>query len=313
MYALTYGAICCIFHVYNEEEFFMRKVSYSQYTMWSNCAHAWKLRYVDGHRFDDNSIHTIFGTVCHLVIQDWLDVLYNKSETMARTMYLHDTFKVRLLELFTENIIINEHGAKTFLADKKTLMEFYEQGCQILTYTQNHYKKLFPTEHTKLFAIEYPLDIEVRPGVRYIGYIDIVTYNEETDTYVLYDLKTSRSGWSPQQKKDPLKVGQLLLYKRFFAQQLGVSEKNISVEFVMLKRMVPNTTQFVIPRVSKFEPSNGSPSVNKAWDKFEHFLDTCFTTAGEYVHEQRASPSKEACRWCVYRDKKELCAMGVKS
>jgi hypothetical protein len=289
----------------------MKKVSYSQYTMWANCPHAWRLKYVEGHRFDDSSIHTIFGTCMHEVIQEWLDILYNKSETLAKTVFLHDKFKDRLLQLFKENVLLNEHGEKTFLADKKTLMEFYEQGCQILTHTQNNYKKLFPTENTKLFAIEYPLDIEVRPGVHYIGFIDIVTYNEKTGQYVLYDLKTSKSGWSPQQKKDPLKTGQLLLYKRFFAKQLNINEKDIDVEFIMLKRIVPDTTQFVIPRVSKFEPSNGTPSVNKAWQSFEEFLNTAFDSAGNYVADQRAAPSADTCRWCVYRDKKDLCAVGV--
>lgn len=290
----------------------MRQISYSQFTMWANCAHAWKLRYVDGHKFDDNSIHTIFGTTCHEVIQDWLDVLYNKSETMARTMYLHDKFKDRLLELFRENIVVNEHGEKTFLADKKTLMEFYEQGCQILTYIQANHRKLFPTANTKLFAIEYPLQMEVHPNVKYVGYIDIVTYNEATGKYVLYDLKTSRSGWTQSQKTDPMKVGQLLLYKRFFAQQRMLDEKDISVEFVMLKRTIMENSQFPIPRVSKFEPPNGTPSLNKMWDRFENFISTCFDEQGEYITEQKATPSKEACRWCVYRDKKELCSNGIK-
>lgn len=34
----------------------MRKVSYSQYTMWANCPMAWKLKYVDGHKFDDKDV-----------------------------------------------------------------------------------------------------------------------------------------------------------------------------------------------------------------------------------------------------------------
>lgn len=289
-----------------------KKISYSQYTMWSNCGHAWKLKYVDGHKFDDSSIHTIFGTTCHEVIQEWLDVLYNKSETVAKTMYLHDKFKDRFLQLFKENISINENGEKTFLTDKKTLMEFYEQGCQILTYVQNNYRKLFPTANTKLFAIEHELNMEVKPGVTYIGYIDIVTYNSQTDKYVLYDLKTSRSGWTQDQKSDPDKVGQLLLYKTFFAEQMQIPEDTISVEFVILKRVVAENTQFHIPRVSKFEPPNKTPSLKKNWARFLSFVDACFTDAGEYITDQKPSPSKNNCRWCVYRDKKDLCSFSVK-
>lgn len=289
----------------------MAKISYSQFTMWLNCGHAWKLKYVDGHKLDDTSINTIFGTACHEIIQDWLDVLYNKSETVAKTMYLHDKFKDRLLELFKEHTTVNAEGEKTFLADKKTLMEFYEQGCQILTYIQQHYKKLFPTANTKLFGIEYELTAEVKPGVNYVGFIDIVTHNTATGKYVLYDLKTSRSGWSQSEKSDIKKTSQLLLYKRFFAQQLGIDEKQVSVEFVILKRFVAENTQFHIPRVSKFEPSNGTPSVNKSWNIFQEFVNNAFDDHGNYIIEQTAKPSKDACKWCKFKPHKELCAFGV--
>lgn len=290
----------------------MKKISYSQYSMWANCPHAWKLKYVDGHKLDDSSIHTVFGTAMHETIQEWLDVLYNKSEIMAKTTYLHDGFKDKLLNLFKENTVVMENGEKTFLSDKKTLMEFYEHGCGILTYIQNNYKKLFPTENTKLFGIEYELNMEVRPNVHYVGFIDIVTYNEQTDTYVLYDLKTSRSGWNEYQKKDPIKIGQLLLYKRFFAKQMGIDEKKITVEFVILKRTIFENAQFTIPRVSKFEPSNGTPSVNKSWDRFQAFVDTAFDSEGQYNPNQIATPSKDACKYCKFNGKPELCSFSSK-
>lgn len=289
-----------------------KRISFSQYTMWANCPHAWKLRYIDGHRLDDSSIHTVFGTSMHLVIQEWLDVLYNQSASRAKTVYLHDTFKGRLLELFKENTTVAANGEKVFLADKKTLMEFYEQGCLILTYIQNNYKKIFPTSNVKLFAIEYELKAEVKQNVSYVGFIDIVTYNTLTNKYVLYDLKTSRSGWTQDQKSDPNKIGQLLLYKTFFAKQMGIPEDNISVEFIILKRIVAENTQFHIPRVSKFEPPNKTPSLKKNWNLFQLFVDMAFDDEGNYITEQKATPSKGACRWCVYRDKKELCSFGVK-
>lgn len=289
----------------------MNKISHSQYSLWANCPMAWKLKYVDGHRFDDSSINTIFGTAMHEIIQSWLNTLYNKSESVAKTVYLHDDFKARFISLFKENTVVNESGEKIFLADKKTLMEFYEQGCKILTYVQQNYKKIFPTANTQLFAIEYELKAEVKEGVNYVGYIDIVTYNTTTGKYVLYDLKTSRAGWTPNQKSDPIKVGQLLLYKTFFAEQMGIETDSVSVEFIILKRIISETASFPIPRVSKFEPPNKTPSLKKNWQRFEKFVDTAFDNRGEYITEQIATPSKEACRWCKFKGKKELCSAGV--
>jgi hypothetical protein len=288
-----------------------KKISFSQYTKWLNCPMDWKLHYVDGHKIDNKSIHLAFGTSMHEVIQDWLDTLYNKSETIAKTVYLHDTFKEKLLDLFKEGTTIAESGDKVYLADKKTLMDFYQHGCEILTYLQNNYKKIFPTENVKLHSIEFPLVYEVRPNVNYVGFIDVVTYDEAEDRYTLYDLKTSRSGWSASEKKDPKKVGQLLLYKRFFSKQMGVDERSIDVEFIILKRILFENSEFVIPRVSKFAPPNGSPSVNKAWDSLNNFIDSCFTDAGDYITEQTANPSTDSCRWCVYKNRKDLCPYGV--
>ena len=288
-----------------------KKISYSQFSMWQNCPHAWKLKYVDGHRIDDTSIHTIFGTAMHEVIQEWLDILYNQSETVAKTRYLHDTLKDKLLHLFKENIKLDESGNKTFLTDKPTLYEFYNHGCLILDYIQVNYKKIFPTEYTVLHSIEYPLEITVKNNVTYIGFIDIVTHNTLDDTYKLYDLKTSTSGWSDYQKKDPVKVGQLLLYKRFFAQQLNLSEKQISVEYIILKRTIFENAQYPTPRVSKFEPAHGTPSLNKTWVLFQNFVNTAFDDDGNYINEQIAIPSKDACRFCKFKDRKDLCAVGV--
>lgn len=288
----------------------MKTISYSQFSLWSNCNLAWKLKYVDGHRFDDSTIHTIFGTACHEVIQEWLDVLYNKSETMAKTMYLHDGFKDKLISLFKENITISESGEKVFLTDKNTLMDFYNHGCLILDYIQANYKNIFSTENVKLHSIEYPLEIEVKPNVKYVGFIDIVTYNTFTEEYILYDLKTSTKGWNEYQKKDKVKTGQLLLYKRFFSKQLEILEKNISVVYVILKRTVYETSQFKVPRVSKFEPANGTPSVNVAYQMFKKFVDSCFDDNGNYIHEQAPSPGN-SCRFCVYNNKKDLCSVGT--
>jgi len=289
----------------------MNRISFSQYSMWAGCPWAWKLKYVDGHRIEDNSIHLIFGTAMHEVIQDWLEILYNGSEVKAKTLYLHDNLKDKLLTLFKEATTLDESGEKVFLTDKPTLMEFYEHGCLILDYVQQNYKKIFPTDNVELHSIEFPLEIEVQTGVTYVGFIDIVTYNKKTGKYVLYDLKTSRSGWNDYQKKDPIKTSQLLLYKRFFSQQLDIDESNISVEFIILKRTIFENASFKIPRVSKFEPANGKPSMNKSWELFMNFIKTAFDNEGNYISEQVANPDKNNCRWCVYKDRKDLCPYGV--
>jgi hypothetical protein len=290
----------------------MNKISYSQYSLWANCPLAWKLKYVDGHRIDDTSIHTIFGTAMHEVIQEWLEVLYNQSEKFANNLDLSENLKEKLSNLFKENTKLDDDGNKIFLCDKKELSEFYMQGCLILDYVQQHRKKIFPTQATKLFGIEHELSVEVAPGVVFNGFIDIVTHNTATDKYVVYDLKTSKSGWNDYQKSDPVKLQQILLYKKFLSQTLNIPEDKISTEYIILKRIISETSQYPVPRVSKFEPSNGKPSIKKAWAAMEKFITECFDGEGNYnTSNINPTPSKSNCRWCKFRDKKDLCSHGI--
>jgi len=45
----------------------------------------------------------------------------------------------------------------------------------------------------------------------------------------------------------------------------------------------------------------------------EKFIDNAFDDKGGYVlKEYETNPSKKACRWCEFKDNKELCQDGVK-
>ena len=56
----------------------MKKISYSQYSLWKQCPYQWKLQYVDGIRDYTDSIHTLFGTSMHEVIQAFITVMLKR-------------------------------------------------------------------------------------------------------------------------------------------------------------------------------------------------------------------------------------------
>ena len=216
------------------------------------------------------------------------------------------------MNLFKENTKEDSEGNKIFLCDKKELINFYTQGCLILDYIQEHRKKIFPTQATKLFGIEHEINFEVKKNVFFTGFVDVITHNIATDKYTIYDLKTSKSGWSDYQKSDPIKLHQVLLYKKFLSETLNIPQDNITTEYVILKRIISENSRFTIPRVSKFTPANGKPSVKKAWESIDKFITECFDDNGEYdISKIKASPSKSSCRFCVYKNKKDLCSEGV--
>ena len=60
-----------------------RKISYSQYAMYSTCPKHWELAYVKDLRTFSQSIHTIFGTAFHETLQNYLTVMFEQSVTKA--------------------------------------------------------------------------------------------------------------------------------------------------------------------------------------------------------------------------------------
>jgi hypothetical protein len=296
----------------------MNRVSYSQYKTWVTCPEYWKLKYVDKLDHFNQSIHTIFGTSTHLVIQEWLEnILFNDEHSLvyAQSVDLSDRFKEILIKEAAPHIHrTDKDGNETVLFTKAVLEEFYQHGCLIISYIQQHQAKVFPTENIKLHSIEHYLKADVGKNLTFVGYIDIVTYNEKTEDYVLYDLKTSGKGWSNYKKKDKSTTDQLIIYKKFFSELYDVPLNKIHVSYVILKRELTQT-DFPNPRVSEFVPSNGTVSVNRAWKSFQSFIDTCFNEDGSRIPEQRPDPSKSNCRFCpfnagvcdsVYDEKKEL-------
>jgi hypothetical protein len=288
-----------------------RKVSYSQYTIWKTCPHQWKLSYHDKLKPKESSINLIFGTAIHDTIQTWLKKLYG-GQKAAAYFDLGEFFKERLFELFKKELTVTaEDGTVTHLTDKESLKDIYLDGIAILGHVKRYHKEYFPPK-AKLIGCEVPLEVPLNDALEFVGYIDLVI--EQPDgTIIIYDFKTSRQGWF-YEKKDPIKIHQILLYKRFYSERFGVSEDQIDVQFLILKRKIPEKSEFPIKRLSKFEPASGKISVGKAITGFNEFLETTFAADGTVLVENlKSTPSPKACKYCPYRTKKDLCPDGPRT
>ena len=283
--------------------------SYSQYSMWSNCPAQWDKTYIQKIMKGDPSIHTVFGSAMHDTIQQWLDVVFNRSMLMARTMDLGEILKDRLIVHFKrETTGVNNN--KVYVCDKQTLMEFYDDGVAILTWLQMNLERFFSVMEWSLEGIETRLNVEVKPNVFYRGYLDIVLRHKLTGAIKIIDLKTSTKGWGKWKKDDPIQRDQLLLYKLFYANKYEIPEDTISVDFYILRRKLPEHSDWPIPRVSRFTPSNGKPSMNKMKKRFKNFLDTAYDNEGQFIPNQEHTPSEHACRFCPY-NQTEYCSVGA--
>lgn len=286
-----------------------KRISHTQYNMWSSCPLQWKLTYIDKLMKGEPSIHSVFGSAMHDTIQHWLDVVYNRSMLMARTMDLTDYLKDRMIVHFNR-ATVEENGQKIFVCDKHMLMEFYHDGVAILSALQNDVEKWFSVLEWKLEGVEVPLMVEVQSNVKFRGYLDIVLRHKLTGAIKIIDLKTSTKGWNKWTKNDKPKTDQILLYKQYYAKQHDLPLDAVTVDYYILRRKLPEESDWPIPRISRYAPAHGTPSMNAVRKRFDAFLNSCFDGEGEYISEQKPTPSKSACRFCPY-NQTEHCSVGV--
>jgi hypothetical protein len=131
--------------------------------------------------------------------------------------------------------------------------------------------------------------------------------------YKIIDLKTSTRGWNKYQKSDPMKTSQLIIYKEYYAKQYNVPVDNIEVEFIILKRKLFESSAFPQKRIQKIAPASGNVTRKRVRTSIEKFIDNAFDDDGQYVvKDYETNPSKKSCRWCEFKNNKELCKDGVK-
>ena len=278
--------------------------------MWSQCPHRWKTSYVDGVREYTDSIHTMFGTSMHEVIQAFLTVMYNDSAKLAESLPLNDMLKERMKRNFEQ--IVKANGGEMFCTEKD-MVEFYIHGTEILDFIKKKRAQYFSKRGYELIGIEVPLDYDLPNDIKFVGYIDIVIKDTVRDVIKIYDIKTSTMGWNKYMKADKNKTDQLLLYKQFYSKQFNHPLDKIEVEYFIVKRKLYENLDFPQKRVQKFVPANGKPSINKVVTRLDNFITECFNSDGEYntEHIYRKEASKKNCKFCEF-NQTEYCDVGVK-
>ena len=281
----------------------MAKVSYSQYSMWTSCPQQFKLNYIDKLGESSANIHTIFGSAMHEVIQHFLGVMYSVTKKQAMELDLELMLKDKLVEHFTQE---KEKLTEGTPCTREELEEFFGDGRQILQFFKKKLDTLYTKSGFELVAIEMPLNAQIKEGVHFIGFIDIVLKDVSSGEIIIVDLKTSTSGWNKYQKADKVKTSQMLLYKKFYSEKYDIPLDKIKVEYQILKRKLMENSEYNIPRISKFIPPHGKPSVNLAWKGFMEFVDSVYDDGGLIRTNDFPTNKGKACNWCEFKTRK-LC------
>jgi len=302
------------------------KVSFSQFSLWNQCPHKWKLTYVDKIKEDKPSIHLIFGSAMHYVVQIYLTALYSNGASYADQLELREILRESLAkeyqkakERYEKNFLMEiedsdkrkEQLEKEFgeYVTKQEMIEFYYDGEKILDWFLKNRREFFNSVEEELVGIEYPLEKEINDGLDFIAYIDVLLKNKKTGKLRIVDLKMSTKGWGSYKKSDSNTTDQIVLYKAFYAKRFGLDVKNIDGEFLIMKRKLYEDIPYKQKRVIRFVPASGKPTINKSMERFNAFVDACFDDKGNYkkdgIFPKIATDNN--CRFCPFKDRPELC------
>tara|TARA_R110002096_G_scaffold364191_1_gene557272 strand:+ start:812 stop:1759 length:948 start_codon:yes stop_codon:yes gene_type:complete len=285
------------------------KVSYSQYTMYANCPHHWKLEYMEGHKKRDPSIFLIFGTAMHETIQEWLSVLYTKSPKEASELELGQMLYDYMIDAY--KAMKEDTGCDFSSPDE--LKEFLEDGIEILDFIVKNRLDYFNTRQLNLVGIELPIYTQaIKTHKVYIrGFLDLVFEDTYQNKLVIWDIKTSTRGWNKWQKADKTKTAQLVLYKKYLSEQYGYPLDRIDVKYFIVKRKLVEGMMYAQKRVQQFIPANGSVTLNKVTKSFENFIRNSFNEDGTYRLESEYPAIKgkngKNCKWCSFKNDYEKC------
>lgn len=287
-------------------------ISYSQFSTYLKCPKSWELKNIKKIKEDKPSIHMVFGNAMHSVIQTYFKVMYTKTIKAADELDYKEMLKTQLREEYAKDKA--KHGYN--FTTPQELSEFYEDGLEIINYLKK--KRATYIESPKdwvLVGIEIPLCLipdKNRPTVRFTAYLDIV-FRTKTKPYryKVIDFKTSTNGWKEWDKKDKGKIAQVILYKKFFADQYGVKEDQIDVSFLILKRKLQLESMYPQRRLQKFEPAQGTRIVKQTIQTFTDWVEACFDQEGQYATDHGylalAGTNFKNCKFCPYNENEELC------
>tara|TARA_B100000768_G_C11205124_1_gene343497 strand:- start:51 stop:929 length:879 start_codon:yes stop_codon:yes gene_type:complete len=288
-------------------------------SIFRGCPHRWKLQYKDKIKRFTSSIHTVFGTAMHEVIQHYLDVMFENSAAYAdRSINMEEKFQESFIGEYNKQYKTNKNQ---HFSDATEMREFFEDGIAILEWFKKKRSRYFSKKGTYLVGCEVPIVIapnKMYSNVLYMGYLDVVTYCETTDTFKIIDIKTSTKGWSDYNKKDEDKQFQLLLYKQYFSEQYGVPLEKIEIEFMIVKRKVLDMddeklmSPYQAYRVQQFTPPSGKIKLGRARSAIQDFIHECFNSNGDIKDvTYPKTPSKWTCNFCPFKEEEELCGAGL--
>lgn len=193
------------------------------------CQWKWYVEQVQGNRIKEHSIHMAFGTAIHHAIEH----LKNKdiSKRVATAV---------AKELFLSKLLEEESKFKDSLKQIYDLSVFVESGERIIDHIDDVPELRDSVVASNELELLEDIDRSDDLKMKFKGFVDFIVKmpakrGKKSILYVL-DFKTCSWGWTNDDKNDPHKQLQLLLYKHFICKKFGIDPKDVRTAFVLLKK-----------------------------------------------------------------------------
>lgn len=277
----------------------IHNLSHSKLSTYINCPWKYKLKYIDKNYIDRPNLNMLFGTATHNILQEWLTTIYTKKEKDGMKIKFDVRFNEILKEEMTKAAEKVGGNLSSYFSKEETL-EFLNQTVNLIYKIRSKRRDYFTLKSHTLIGTEVPLACEYTfndKTISFNGFIDLIIKNNNTGKYTIYDLKTSKNGWSEHKKKDITVTSQLVLYKYFYSKQYNIPIDDIDICFFILKRQPYISEDFPTHYVTKFTPSSGSVSINKALKLVNNYIqDTLINDIKEF------NKINKYCNWCEYNN-----------
>ncbi len=182
----------------------------------SECPYRFKLGNIDKIRLRKQSIDTIFGTLLHNCIQEYL--FEGTDIEIVKKKFIR-TWK-RFCKLYVKYLNWNK------------ISQFLFAGVNILKHTPAAFEGYTAVAVEE--KLEIPID-EKHEHVNFKGYIDIVLKDKD-GKIVIADLKTARSAYMFYTYLDATKRSQLRYYRHFYAKKHNLNADDIGTCFIVLEK-----------------------------------------------------------------------------
>lgn len=285
------------------------RISHSQFEMYQKCPHRWYMRYVKKEIRESPTIHLVFGTAMHEVLQEYLRVFYTKTIAKADALDLDGMLRDSMLRAYEAELESNngEH-----FSTREEYYEVFNDGLAILHDFKKNRSRYFMKKGYELVGIEVPIYLDAIEGspVKAYGFLDVVVRDTVLNKYIIYDIKTSTKGWSKYAKADTIKVSQLVLYKYYFAQLYNVDVNSIEIRYFIVKRKVNDDAEYANQRrhIQQHLPASGTVTRNMLKRNMTNFIGHAFIDGGTHnTDTSYQAISSSYCRFCPLNDDEDRC------